>query len=214
LRLPLREAFEQAIAGYGDLLRDCDRGAVARDLMEFFADRLKVHLRGAGVRHDLINAVFAVGQDDDLIRLLAKVDALRAFLSTEDGANLLIAHRRATNIVRIEEKRDSRSYAGRPDDRRLQAKEEQTLHSGLATVTGAIGSALEREDFSGAMAALACLRQPVDAFFDRVTVNAPEPALRENRLYLLSQISSALDAVADFSLIEDTIIEDGDRRVA
>jgi len=116
--------------------------------------------------------------------------------------------------VRIEEKRDGRSYAGRPDDRRLQAKEEQTLHARLATVGGDIDAALEREDFSQAMAALARLRQPVDAFFDRVTVNAPDPELRENRLYLLSRISSALDAVADFSLIEDTIIEDGDRRVA
>jgi glycyl-tRNA synthetase beta chain len=214
LRLALRHAFEQAMAGYGDLLREIDRAAVARDLMEFFADRLKVHLRGAGIRHDLISAVFAAGGDDDLIRLLAKVDALRAFLATEDGANLLTAHRRATNIVRIEEKRDGRSYSGRPDDRRLQAKEEQTLHARLATVGGDIDAALEREDFSGAMAALARLRQPVDAFFDRVTVNTPDPELRENRLYLLSQISSALDAVADFSLIEDTIIEDGDRRVA
>ena len=214
LRLPLRDAFEQALAAYGDLLGDVDRDAVARELIEFFADRLKVHLRTAGVRHDLISAVFAAGGDDDLIRLLAKVDALRAFLATEDGANLLVAHRRASNIVRIEEKRDGRSYAGRPDDRRLQAKEEQTLHARLATVGGDIDAALEREDFSQAMAALARLRQPVDAFFDRVTVNAPDPELRENRLYLLSRISSALDAVANFSLIEDTIIEDGDRRVA
>ena len=202
------------MAAYGDLLGGVDRGAVARELIEFFADRLKVHLRTAGVRHDLISAVFAVGKEDDLIRLLAKVDALRAFLATEDGANLLTAYRRAANIVRIEEKRDGRSYARRPDDRRLQAKEEQTLHSRLETLGGEIDSAIGREDFAEAMAALARLRQPIDAFFDQVTVNAPEPELRENRLYLLSQIRSALDAVADFSLIEDTIIEDGDRRVA
>jgi glycyl-tRNA synthetase beta chain len=214
LRLPLRNAFEQAMAGYGDLLGEIDHSAVARDLIEFFADRLKVHLRTAGVRHDLISAVFAAGKDDDLVRLLAKVDALRAFLVTEDGANLLTAHRRATNIVRIEEKRDGRPYADRPDDRQLQVKEEQTLHARLEALDGEIDSAIGREDFAEAMAALARLRQPVDAFFDRVTVNAPEPELRENRLYLLSQIRSALDAVADFSLIEDTIIEDGDRRVA
>ena len=156
------------------------------------------------MRHDLITAVFAAAEEDDLIRLLAKVEALRDFLATEDGANLLTAHRRASNIVRIEEKRDGRSYAGQPDGQRLQAKEEQALFFRLMTVGGDIASALEREEFTDAMVALARLRQPVDAFFDRVTVNAEDPVLRENRLYLLDQIRSALGAIADFSLIEDT----------
>ena len=215
LRLPLKAAFTQALAGYGDLLPEVDADALSRELLSFFADRLKVHLKDAGVRHDLISAVFAAGEEDDLVRLLARVEALRAFLATEDGANLLVALRRASNIVRIEEKRDRRSYVGQPDRQQLQAKEEQALYFRLMTVGGDITGALEREDFGDAMAAIARLRQPVDAFFDRVTVNAENPLLRENRLYLLSQIRSALGALADFSLIQDTVqAEQSDRRVA
>jgi glycyl-tRNA synthetase beta chain len=215
LRLPLKAAFMQALAGYGDHLSEVDADAVSRDLLGFFADRLKVHLKDAGVRHDLIGAVFAAGEEDDLVRLLARVEALRAFLATEDGANLLVALRRASNIVRIEEKRDRRSYAGQADGQQLQANEEQTLYSRLLTVGGDIAAALEREDFKDAMTALARLRQPVDAFFDRVTVNAEDPRLRENRLCLLAQIRSALGALADFSLIQDTIqTEQRDRQVA
>ncbi len=215
LRLPLKAAYSQALAGYGDLLPAVDADAVSRQLLEFFADRLKVHLKDAGVRHDLISAVFAAGEEDDLVRLLARVEALRAFLATEDGANLLVALRRASNIVRIEEKRDRRSYAGQPERQQLEAKEEEVLYSRLLSVGGDIAGALQREDFGDAMAALARLRQPVDAFFDRVTVNADDPQLRENRLYLLGQIRSALGALADFSLIQDTVqVEQRDRRVA
>jgi glycyl-tRNA synthetase beta chain len=167
------------------------------------------------VRHDLIAAVFALGDEDDLVRLVARVKALQDLVDSDAGANLLAAYRRASNIVRIEEKRDRRSYAGQPDGERLQAKEEQMLYSRLMTVGGDITGALAREDFGDAMAALARLRQPVDAFFDRVTVNAEDPQLRENRLHLLGQIRSALGAIADFSLIQDTIqAEQGDRRVA
>jgi glycyl-tRNA synthetase beta chain len=212
LRLPLRVAFEQALAGYAATLPDLDRAEIVAELLDFFADRLKVHLRAEGVRHDLISAVFAAGQDDDLIRLLAKVDALRDFLATDDGANLLVAHRRASNIVRIEEKRDGRAYAGEPDGDRLQQHEEQTLYFRLTSVGDEIGGALAREAFTEAMAALAKLRRPVDAFFDRVTVNSDDPPLRENRLRLLAQIRSALGTVADFSLIEDA--ETRERRVA
>jgi glycyl-tRNA synthetase beta chain len=215
LRLPLREAFGQALAGYGDQFEGGDAGALISELLAFFADRLKVHLKDAGLRHDLISAVFAAAEEDDLVRLLARAEALRAFLATDDGANLLIALRRASNIVRIEEKRDRRSYAGQPDEEHLEAKEEQTLFSRLRAVGADIATALQREAFGEAMAALARLRQPVDAFFDRVTVNAGDPKLRENRLYLLGQIRSALGAIADFSLIEDTFQnEPGDRRVA
>ena len=214
LRLPLRKAFGHALAGYGEQLAGIDGAAVREELMDFFADRLRVHLREKGVRHDLITAVFAAGGEDDLVRLLARVEALQRFLATDDGANLLTAHRRASNIVRIEEKRDGRSYAGQPDGQRLQAKEEQALFFRLMTVGGDIASALERDDFTEAMLALARLRAPVDAFFDRVTVNAEDPELRTNRLYLLDQIRSALGTVADFSLIEDTVTEDSDRRVA
>ena len=212
LRLPLRAAFEQALAGYAAKLSDLDRTGVAADLLDFFADRLKVHLRTEGVRHDLISAVFAAGHDDDLIRLLAKVDALRDFLATDDGANLLTAHRRASNIVRIEEKRDGRSYGGEPDSARLEQQEERTLYARLTSVADEIKGALEREAFTEAMAALAKLRRPVDAFFDRVTVNTDDPRRRENRLRLLARIRSALGTVADFSLIEDT--EAQERQVA
>jgi glycyl-tRNA synthetase beta chain len=142
LRLPLRAAFEQALAGYAGQQGDLDRAAVAADLLDFFADRLKVHLRAEGVRHDLVSAVFATGQDDDLIRLLARVDALRDFLATDDGANLLVAHRRASNIVRIEEKRDGSTYAGAPDSGRLEQDEERALFARLASVGGEIDAAL------------------------------------------------------------------------
>jgi glycyl-tRNA synthetase beta chain len=215
LRLPLRVAFEGALAGYGKELAAADGAAVISDLLAFFADRLKVHLRDSGVRHDLISAVFAAGGEDDLERLLARVEALRAFLTTDDGANLLTALRRASNIVRIEEKRDGRSYAQSPDKRQLQANEERALHGRLSAVGDEIADALRREAFGEAMAAVAQLRQPVDAFFDRVTVNVDDPELRANRLRLLSQIRSALAAVADFSLIEDTLpTAQGNRRVA
>jgi glycyl-tRNA synthetase beta chain len=210
LRLPLRAAFAQALAGYAE--QQVDRAAVTADLLDFFADRLKVHLRTEGVRHDLVSAVFATGQDDDLIRLLARVDALRDFLATDDGANLLVAHRRASNIVRIEEKRDGRPYAGTPDSERLEQDEEQALYARLESVGGEIEAALGREAFTEAMAALAHLRRPVDAFFDRVTVNADDPGQRENRLCLLARIRSALGTVADFSLIEDA--DTPQRRVA
>lgn len=215
LRVGLRAAFEQALAGYRNQIAGLDVGRVATELLGFMADRLKVHLRASGVRHDLIGAVFACGEEDDLIRLLGKVEALRAFLATEDGANLLTAHRRASNIVRIEEKKDQRSYEGQPDGQRLEAREEQMLFFRLMTVGGDIDDALEREEFTEAMVALARLREPVDAFFERVTVNVKDPEIRANRLYLLGQIRSALGAVADFSLIEDTVSgAPGDRRVA
>ena len=171
-------------------------------LLDFFADRLKVALREKGVRHDLISAVFALGGEDDLVRLLARVDALKRFLDSEDGANLLVAYRRASNIVRIEEKKDGRIYNSGVDDGLLRQGEEKALHQALATSGEIGGSALESEDFAGAMAALARLRQPVDAFFDKVTVNCEEAALRANRLRLLSQIRDTLNRVADFSQIE------------
>ena len=203
LRLPLRRAFAAALAGYGQRLDGVDAGATGSELLGFFADRLKVHLREQGVRHDLVSAAFAVGEDDDLVRLLARVEALRRFLDSEDGRNLLVAFRRASNIVAIEEKRDRRSYAGEPRPELLRDPLEAELHRALVAAEARIGAALAAEDYAGAMGALAALRRPVDTFFDRVMVNAEEPELRANRLLLLSQIRSALGAVADFNLIED-----------
>ncbi|MEO5375817.1 MAG: glycine--tRNA ligase subunit beta [Alphaproteobacteria bacterium] len=172
------------------------------DLLDFFADRLKVHLREQGVRHDLVSAVFALGGEDDLVRLLARVEALGRFLGTDDGANLLVAYRRAANIVRIEEKKDGTSHGGAVDAGLLRQDEERTLLTALETVERDCTAAVTNERFDGAMGALARLRPPVDAFFDRVTVNCGEPELRSNRLRLLSRIGAAMGGIADFSRIE------------
>jgi glycyl-tRNA synthetase beta chain len=210
LRLGLVRLFAEAIRLYREerpaLLAERDPAAAARDvaldLLAFFADRLKVHLREAGVRHDLVTAVFALGGEDDIVRLMARVRALQHFLGTDDGANLLVAYRRAANIVRIEEKKDSMRYNGAPDRARLEAAEEKALMGALAEAERDSRAAVAKEDFAGAMAALARLRGPVDAFFDKVTVNSDDRALRANRLCLLSQIRATMDQVADFSQIE------------
>jgi len=172
------------------------------DLLDFFADRLKVHLREQGVRHDLIAAIFELGAEDDLVRLLARVAALDEFLKSEDGANLLTAYRRAANIVRIEETKDKLRYDAAPDPALLRLDEERALAERLAEVEGLSAAALHREAFGVAMAALARLRLPVDDFFAKVTVNCDDPASRANRLRLLSQIRATLNRVADFSQIE------------
>lgn len=202
LRLPLFTLFQFAHAQFKPGTLSGDPKRVAEDLMEFFADRLKVHLKEKGVRHDLVNAVFALGDEDDLVRLLARVDALGDFLGSDDGANLLVAYRRAANIVRIEEKKDGISYAGPADAAQLQQDEEKALHAALAEVRAAAGHALKAEKFADAMGALARLRRPVDAFFDKVTVNTDVPAIRVNRLKLLAEIGAAMGEVADFSKIE------------
>lgn len=202
LRLPLFTLFQFAHAQFKPGTLSGDPKRVAEDLMEFFADRLKVHLKEKGVRHDLVNAVFGLGDEDDLVRMLARVDALGDFLGSDDGANLVIAYRRAANIVRIEEKNDGISYAGPADAGALVEAEEKALHAALAEVRQAANSALKAEDFAGAMAALARLRRPVDAFFDKVTVNTDQPAIRANRLKLLAEIGAAMGEVADFARIE------------
>jgi glycyl-tRNA synthetase beta chain len=176
--------------------------ALAQDLLAFFADRLKVHLREQGVRHDLVAAIFALGGEDDLVRLLARVAALDAFLKTDDGANLLVAYRRAANIVRIEAKKDGVTYPGEPDPKLLQEPAEATLAAELDKAAAASTEALGREAFASAMAVLAGLRAPVDEFFARVTVNCEDGQLRANRLRLLAQIRDTLNRVADFSQIE------------
>jgi len=174
---------------------------VVTDVLAFLADRLKVHLREQGVRHDLIAAVFA-GGEDDFVRLLSRVEALRVFLDSEDGANLLVAYRRASNIVRIEENKDNRHYEGDVDETLLTETQEAELHRRLGDAREGIARAVSQEQFGEAMAILAGLRAPVDDFFEHVQVNCANAQLRVNRLELLSQIRSALGGVADFSLIE------------
>ncbi|MEI7608463.1 MAG: glycine--tRNA ligase subunit beta, partial [Rhodospirillaceae bacterium] len=175
---------------------------VAGQLLDFFADRLKVVLRDRGVRHELIDAVFALGGGDDLVRLLARVEALGKFLGSDDGANLVTAYRRAANIARIEEKKDGRSYDGEPDPALYGVDEERRLGSALAAVQAAVAPRLEAGDFAGAMSELARLRAAVDAFFEKVTVNAEDKGLRENRLKLLARIRATMNLIADFSRIE------------
>ncbi|MFL6690056.1 MAG: glycine--tRNA ligase subunit beta [Alphaproteobacteria bacterium] len=169
----------------------------------FMVERLVVALRERGIRHDLIDAAFATSVDEgDLVRLVARVEALQAFLKTDDGANLLVAYRRAANILRDEEKRDKTSYDGDPDPELFAAPEEKALFVELATASELIRAEVERERFVEAMGVMARLRKPVDAFFDKVTVNDRNPELRKNRLKLLSRLRATLRLVADFSKIE------------
>lgn len=201
LRVKLLPLFAAARAAYRiDGLAAAD--AVAGDLLAFFADRLKVVLKDKGVRYDLVDAVFALGGEDDLVRLLARVDALAGFVGSEDGGNLLAAYKRASNILRIEEKKDGKSYDQPVNGLLLAQDEEKDLGLAIESVAITVKQVLGLEDFSTAMSHLAGLRGPVDAFFDKVTVNADDAAVRANRLALLSSIRATLNAVADFSKIE------------
>ena len=172
------------------------------DLLAFFADRLKVQLREQGARHDLVDAVFALDGQDDLVLVVRRVEALGKFLDTDDGKNLLAGVKRGANILRIEEKKDGKSYTGAPDAALLQQAEEKALAAAIATARKDASAAIAKEDFAAAMTAMAKLRPTVDAFFDKVTVNADDKKLRENRLKLLNEIREATRAVADFSRIE------------
>jgi len=172
------------------------------DLLAFFADRLKVQLREQGARHDLVDAVFAVGGQDDLLMVVRRVEALGKFLDSDDGKNLLAGVKRATNIIRIEEKKDKRDYTGAPDAKLYRLTEEKALAEAITAAKKNAGAAIGKEDFAAAMSAMAKLRPRVDAFFDKVTVNVDDAPLRENRLKLLNEIREATRAVADFSKIE------------
>ena len=172
------------------------------EFRSFLADRLKVALKEKGIRHDLVDAVFSLGNEDDLVRLVARVEALQAFLKTDDGANLLAGYKRAVNILKAEEKKDSRTYISEVDEKLLAEPADKALHVALDKAIAAIGPALDKEDFVGAMREMAALRGPVDEFFEAVKVNADDPKLRENRLHLLAGLRAALHRVADFSRIE------------
>jgi len=173
-------------------------------LQSFFTDRLKVHLRDRGLAHDIIDAVLSNSANDDLVMIVKRVSALNDFIKTGDGTNLLAGYRRAVNIVTIEEKKDGPGieYSGEVDVSFFEHEEEKSLHAELQTAKAAAATALKIEDFSAAMAAMAPLRGPVDAFFDAVIVNADDPTIRRNRLCLLNQIRKTLGQVADFSKIE------------
>ncbi len=199
LRLPLGAVLTEAASSVPEVDAATVRQTAA-DLLDFLAERLRVQLRTEGARHDLVAAAF-VGGEDDLLRLLARADALKALVESETGTNLLTAYRRAGNILRIEEKKDG-PHDGPVDPALLAAPEEKALSAALDAAEPTSRGALAREDFGAAMSALAALRAPVDDFFDRVTVNDPDAQLRRNRLRLLTRLRSAMDAVADFSKIE------------
>ncbi|HEX4105867.1 MAG TPA: glycine--tRNA ligase subunit beta [Rhizomicrobium sp.] len=177
---------------------------VSDELLSFFADRLKVALREKGIRHDLIDAVFALTHEDDLVRLVARVEALQAFLKTDDGVNLLAGYKRAANILRDEEKKDKKTFSGDVDEKLLTEPAEKTLYAALVKARSEIAPALSKEDFVGAMRHMAALRVPVDAFFDSVKVNAPDPKIRENRLHLLAALRATVHQIGDFSKIESS----------
>ncbi len=202
LRVPLWAIFAKADQIYAHLHADWHHPEVPLGLLEFVADRLKVALRDKGVRHDLIDAVFALESEDDLVRLLARVEALKGFLGGEDGANLLTAYKRASNIVAIEEKKDKKTYDDTVDPAAFAQDEERALHAALEKSSAAMKAAIAKEDFVGAMRKLSALRPPVDRFFDKVTVNTDDTRLRVNRLRLLSEIRRTLGQVADFARIE------------
>ncbi len=173
-----------------------------RDLLSFFADRLKVQLREQGARHDLVDAVFALEGQDDLLMIVRRVEALAKFLETGEGKSLLAGVKRASNILGIEEKKDKRSFAGAPEAALLKLPEEKALADAVAAAKQDASAAVAKEDFAAAMSAIAKLRPTVDAFFDKVKVNDDDKAVRENRLKLLNEIREATRAVADFSKIE------------
>lgn len=201
LRINLSGIFEFAGQQYGQW----DQGQFAEisgDLFNFLNDRLTVALREKGFPHDLVNALFARGGEDDLWRLVQKAKSLKEFLETDDGANLLVAYRRAHNIVRIEEKKDSERYSGKVDENLFSRDEERELWISLNEIEQANPSKPDMAEFDQVLSVLAKLRRPVDRFFGEVTVNCDDSDLRKNRLRLLSEIASCLNRVADFSKIE------------
>jgi glycyl-tRNA synthetase beta chain len=204
LRLGLIQALRGALANRAGQVIDStpahrlDR--TADELLDFFADRLKVQQREAGVRHDLIDAVFGLGDEDDLVRLLARVNALQKFVDSGEGADLLTGYKRAANILKKE-----KCYEPKLDCRLRgndELPEERALLESLDAAEPKAAAAISAEDFTGAMAALASLRGPIDSFFDHVTVNDADAAKRERRLNLLMRFRNAVNGVADFSKIE------------
>jgi glycyl-tRNA synthetase beta chain len=191
--------------GLDGLIADAAQGqpapVPAAELRDFIIDRLRVQMRADGARHDVLASVFRAAPDDDILRLLARTAAVGAFLGMPAGLDLLAGYRRAANILRIEEKKDG--PFNQPVGRALLSEAaERELDAAVATVGPLVGAAMAKEDFTAAMAGLASLHGPLAAFFEGVTVNADDPSVRRNRLFLLSSVRSTMDRVADFSKIE------------
>lgn len=198
----LRLKLKSVASSHASTMTGYDESKPA-DLLAFFADRLKGQLREQGARHDLVDAVFALGGQDDLLMVVRRVEALGKFLDSDDGKNLLAGTKRANNILAIEEKKDKRKFDGAPDAALFRLDEEKALAKAIAEVGPEASAAVAKEDFAGAMTVMAKLCPAVDAFFDKVKVNDDDAAVRENRLKLLNEIRAATRAVADFSKIQD-----------
>jgi glycyl-tRNA synthetase beta chain len=202
-----RSLLEMHIKRIRPGLSDVEISKVGDSFKDFFQERLKVQLRDEGARHDLVDAVLHLGgREAGIVSIVRRVEALGKFLDTEDGKNLLAGYKRATNIIRIEEKKDGREYVERPDPSLYRQDEERALSQAIDAARNEASAAVASEDFEAAMRAMAKLRPHVDAFFDKVTVNVADGAdkekLRENRLKLLNEIRDATRTVADFSRIE------------
>jgi len=207
LELSPRGMFGMHVRQFRPEMSDAEISNAGDSFVDFFDERLKVQLREQGARHDLVDAVLYLrGTEASIVSIVRRVEALGKFLDTEDGKNLLAGYKRATNIIRIEEKKDGREYIDRPDQSRYRQEEEEALAQAIDTVREEASAAVHQEDYEAAMRAMAKLRPYVDAFFEKVTVNVADGTekkeLRENRLKLLNQIRVATEAVADFSCIE------------
>ncbi|MDC0398691.1 glycine--tRNA ligase subunit beta [Alphaproteobacteria bacterium] len=195
LRLPLEKVVAKALTLYPEFKNE-------NGLIDFIMERLKVFLRTGGTGHDRISSIFAAGDDDDINRLINRIGALENFLSSDDGGNLLVAYRRAANIVAIESKKDRVSYTSKPDENLYQLKEEKAISEALAQILASLPNLIERQEFNKAAETLSTLRGSVDAYFENVTVNSSDPLVRANRLKTLNLIVRTMNTVADFSLIE------------
>jgi len=203
LELSPRGMFGMHVRRFRPEMSDTEISNAGDSFVDFFDERLKVQLREQGARHDLVDAVLYLrGTEASIVSIVRRVEALGKFLDTEDGKTLLAGYKRATNIIRIEERKDGRTYSGWPEPSLYREKEEKALASAIDTAKGEAAAAVAREDFEAAMRAMAKLRPHVDAFFDKVTVNVEDKQLRENRLNLLNEIRAATGTVADFSCIE------------
>ena len=196
LRIPLKQLISKSLDEYPHLTD-------SNELLDFINERLKVYLRASGVQPDLIAANFEAGKEDDLYRLMMRVKALEELLASDDGANLLIANRRAANIVSIEAKKDKSDFIGIPDPKVFELEEERALFAVLTELEKQVGDLIIKEDFQGAMKALASLRFPLDNYFENVIVNSENNNIRQNRLKTLSLVRKIMNQVADFSLIEN-----------
>lgn len=202
LRMPLRVIFNKASAQYSKKIFTESADATVDQLIQFFIDRLQVMLRDQGIRHDIIEAVLADSEEDDLLNIVSKVNALNQFISTDDGSNLLSAYKRASNILSAEEKKDGITYADAPNEGIFELPAENALYAVLEEIRTPVTAALKDERYTDAMAELSKLRHAVDEYFAQVMVNDADPEIRKNRLFTLSRIRTRMDSVAHFAAIE------------